>query len=119
MPFKPGQSGNPKGLKSGTVHILPKYRNKTLKQICKELTISVVMPRLELLARKRNEWAMETILHYGHGKPIQQVHQVNINMDYSSWSDEQIEEFAETGRMPMLKEGQEPDSKQDKDKGVK
>ena len=115
MPYKPGESGNPAGKPKGSVHVLPKYRNKTLKQICKDLTLSVVMPRLEILARKRNEWAMETILHYAHGKPIQQIHQVNINMDYSSWTDEQIEEFEDTGQMPMLKEGQEPGSKQVKE----
>lgn len=124
MPFKPGESGNPTGMKKGTVHILPKYRNKSLKQICKDLTLSVVMPRLELLARKRNEWAMETILHYGHGKPIQQQVNVNLNMNYSSWTDAQIEEFSETGQMPILQGDQEEDRatkdiKQDKNKEVK
>ena len=61
------------------------------------------------MARKRNEWAMETILHYGHGKPIQQVHQINVNMNYSSWTDEQIEEFSETGQMPMIQGDQGED----------
>ncbi len=109
MPFVPGKSGNPAGKKPGANHILPKYRNKTLKQICKDLTISVVMPRLELMARKRSEWAMETILHYGHGKPIQQVNQVNLNLNYSNWSDEQIEEFSETGQMPLMQGDSEED----------
>lgn len=115
MPFQKGNPGKP----IGAAHILPKYRNKTLKQICKDLTLSVVMPRLELMARKRNEWAMETLLHYGHGKPIQQVHQVNINMDYSSWTDAQVEEFEDTGKMPMLQQGEDQEGKQSKDKEVK
>jgi len=114
VPYKPGESGNPTGMKKGTVHILPKYRNKSLKQICKELTLSVVMPRLEMLARKRNEWAMETILHYGHGKPIQQVNQVNMNLNYSSWTDAQIEEFSATGQMPTMS-GDSEDNKPAKD----
>ena len=67
------------------------------------------MPRLETLARKRNEWAMETILHYGHGKPIQAVHQVNLNLNYSSWTDAQIEEFAANGQMPMIQGDSEDD----------
>ncbi|HDY89218.1 MAG TPA: hypothetical protein ENH82_14020 [bacterium] len=113
MPFKKGNPGGP-GVPKGSTHILPKYRNKSLKQICKDLTLSVVMPRLELLARKRNEWAMETILHYGHGKPIQAVHQVNLNLNYSSWSDAQIEEFSETGQMPMIS-GDSEDNKLAKD----
>lgn len=115
MPFKPGQSGNPAGKPIGTVNILPKYRNKSLKQICKELTISVSLPKLEKHLRMGNMQAIELVAAYGFGKPIQQIHQVNINMDYSSWTDAQIEAFEDTGEMPMLQEGQEPGSKQVKE----
>ena len=119
MPFKPGQSGNPAGKPIGTVSILPEFKNKSLKQICKELSISVAMPQVKKHAETGNMQACELLLAYGFGKPVQQVHQVNVNMDYSNWTDAQIEAFEETGEMPMLQEGQEPGSKPDKDKEVK
>ena len=117
MTFKPGQSGNPAGLKPGTVNILPKYKNKTLKQICRELSISVAMPTIEKAANNGNIQASELILAYGFGKPIQQVHAVNMNLNYSSWTDAQIEEFSETGQMPMIQGDSE--DKPDKTKEVK
>ena len=117
MTFVKGQSGNPAGLKPGTVNILPKYKNKTLKQICRELSISVAMPTIEKAANNGNIQAAELIMAYGFGKPIQQVHSVNVNMNYSNWTDAQIEEFAETGQMPMISGDSE--DKPDKSKEVK
>ena len=114
MTFKPGQSGNPAGLKPGTVNVHPKYKNKTLKQICRELSISVAMPTIEKAANNGNIQAAELIMAYGFGKPIQQVTQVNVNMNYSSWTDAQIEEFSETGQMPMIS-GDSEDNKPTKD----
>ncbi len=114
MPFQPGQSGNPGGLKPGTPNILPEFKNKTLKQICKDLTKSVVLPELKKHAKKGNMQALELIIAYGHGKPIQQVNQLNVNMNYSSWTDAQVEEFSETGQMPMI-QGDNEDDKPTKD----
>lgn len=101
MPFQKGHSGGP-GRPKDSVNIPNKYKGKTLKQICRELSISVAMPTIEKAANKGNIQASELILAYGFGKPIQAVHQVNLNLNYSSWSDAEIEEFAETGQMPML-----------------
>jgi len=110
MPFKPGQSGNPAGPKPGTVHTLDEFKGKSLKQICKDLTKSVVLPELKKHAKSGNMQALELIMAYGHGKPIQAVHQFNLNLNYSTWTDAQVEEFAETGQMPML----QGDSDEDK-----
>ena len=114
MPFEKGQPGGP-GRPVGSVNIEPEYRNKSLKQICKELSISVAMPQVKKHAANGNMQACELLLAYGFGKPVQQVHQINVNMDYSSWTDEQIEEFEETGKMPMLAQGEDQDSKQSKE----
>ncbi len=108
MPFEKGHPGGP-GRPKDSVNIPDKYKGKTLKQICKELSISVAMPTIEKAANSGNIQAAELILAYGHGKPIQQQVNVNVNMEYSNWTDEQIEEFAETGKLPMIQGEQEGD----------
>ena len=114
MPFKPGQSGNPAGMKPGTTHTPDEFKGKTLKQSCKDLTKSIVLPELKKHAKRGNMQALELIIAYAHGKPVQQVNQVNLNLNYSSWTDAQIKEFSETGQMPMIS-GDSEDSKPAKD----
>ena len=114
MAYAPGESGNPSGRPTGSVNIPDKYKGKTLKQICRVLSISVAMPTIEKAANNGNIQAAELIMAYGFGKPVQQVHAVNVNMNYSNWTDAQIEEFAETGQMPMI-QGDSEDNKPAKD----
>jgi hypothetical protein len=116
MPFEKGHSGGP-GRPKDSVNIPDKYKGKTLKQICRELSISVAMPTIEKAAHNGNIQASELILAYGFGKPVQQINQVSLNLDYSSWSDKQIEEFGATGQMPMLQGDSE--DKPNKNKEVK
>ena len=113
MPFQKGHSGGP-GRPKDSVNIPDKYKGKTLKQICRQLSISVAMPTIEKAANNGNIQASELILAYGFGKPVQQVTQVNLNLNYSSWTDAQIEEFSETGQMPMI-QGDSEDDKPAKD----
>ncbi len=113
MPFEKGHPGGP-GRPKDSVNIPDKYKGKTLKQICRQLSISVAMPTIEKAANNGNIQASELILAYGFGKPVQQVTQVNLNLNYSSWSDAQIEEFSETGQMPMI-QGDSEDNKPAKD----
>ena len=108
MTFKSGDPGGP-GRPKDSVNIPDKYKGKTLKQICRQLSISVAMPTIEKAANNGNIQASELILAYGFGKPIQQVHAVNMNLNYSSWTDAQIEEFSETGQMPMIQGDSEED----------
>lgn len=109
MPFTPGKSGNPDGKPLGTKHSATKWKHLSLKQICRKLTTDYALDALEHHLKKNNLEAVKIVVEHGWGKPIQQVHQVNVNMNYSSWTDEQIEEFAETGQMPMIQGEQEGD----------
>ena len=118
MTFKTGDPGGP-GRPVGTTDLPKEYKGMTHKQIFRSIAINKAIPLiLRHIEKKDSIEAANIALQYGFGKPVQQVQQVNINMNYSSWTDAQVEEFARTGEMPMI-QGDQEDSKPDKNKEVK
>ena len=115
MAYKPGESGNPSGRPLGTTDLPKEYQGLTHKQIFRKIAINKAIPLiLRHIEKKDSIEAANIALQYGFGKPIQQVHSVNMNLNYSSWTDAQIEEFSETGQMPMVS-GDSEDNKPTKD----
>ena len=109
MTFKPGKSGNPAGRPPGTTDLPKEYEGMTHKQIFRSIAINKAIPVILKHIEKESVEASKIALEYGFGKPVQQVHQVSINMDYSSWSDAPREEFSDTGKMPMIASGERED----------
>ncbi len=108
MPFKPGQSGNPTGRTPGTSNLPKEYEGMTHKQIFRKIAIHKAIPLiLKHIESKDSIEAAKIALEYGFGKPIQQINAINVNMDYSNWTNEQIEEFEETNKMPMIAQGEQ------------
>src|ERR1700746_873734 len=65
IPWKPGQSGNPSGR--------PKS-NLTLQQLCRGMTEELVESLQEIARNKADKHrtkAIELLLAYGHGRPVQ------------------------------------------------
>ena len=105
--LKPGGvSLNPEGRPKGSLN---KYKGKPVKLLARELVATWGIDALEHHLKKNSLEALRIALEYGYGKPIQQQLNINMNMNYSSWTDEQIEEFSETGQMPMIQGDQEGD----------
>lgn len=113
--YKPGESGNPAGRPPGTTDLPKEYEGMTHKQIFRRIAIHKAIPLiLKHIEKKDSLEAANIALQYGFGKPIQQQVNVNLNMNYSSWTDAEVEEFSETGQMPML-QGDQEDNKPAKD----
>ncbi len=109
MTFKTGDPGGP-GRPIGTTDLPKEYQGLTHKQIFRKIAINKAIPLiLRHIEKKESIEAAKIALEYGFGKPIQQVHAVNLNLNYSTWTDAQVEEFAETGQMPIIQGDQEGD----------
>lgn len=102
MVFKLGQSGNIKGRPKGTKNA-KKYLGKAFKDAIEEMRPEA-LHQLYKKVKQGNLNALELVLAYDQGKPLQKIAQQNFNLFYSSWTDEQIESFSESGEMPKLNE---------------
>ena len=67
-PFKKGQSGNPNGRKKDSPAV--KQFKQFAKSLCKDPKFQA---KIRAMAMKGNDKAMTHILHYGEGKPKDQV----------------------------------------------
>lgn len=85
MPFKPGQSGNPKGRSKRPVE--EAYLKAVVKSMPKARW-SKVLDRVGLLAERGERWAVEFYADRIMGKPVQPVNtdhsgEITFNVNYA------------------------------------